>query len=134
MLDNDNLLTAIVAAIQAEASLSTLKDKTFVGLSPKPLAKPFCRLSLVEGEADYTFGGEGLYPVVVQFSVFDNSLATANELAKAINELFHNKALVLSGQINLIGLKRAGRVLVEGQDTTGPVYHALTSIEFTVQA
>lgn len=133
-LDIDNLFTAIVTAV---GGVSGLSGKVYFDQVPEGVARPFCRFSVVGDTHQGIYGSvKNLDRVQIQFSVFADSLATANSTTKAINSLFHASSLTLTGQIS-VGCLRAEtgmRVKVVAFKPGVTVYHASSVIEFWVQS
>jgi hypothetical protein len=133
MLDHDNLLTAIKARINATSALSAIHNKVAYGLGVG-LARPYARVSLLEGPPQETYGQSTIDRVLVTFSVFSGDLAQANSLAKAIANAFTSSPLALTGQTNLRAQRLGGRVLVEGNEAKNLVYQSAVDIAFWVQS
>jgi hypothetical protein len=131
-IDFDDLLEKVVSRVNATSALSTVASKVFFGLVKEGTARPYVRVSLVETVPTYAYVAT-LDRALVQISAFANTLASANDLGKAISDAFHGSSLTLSGQTNVQSVKRGQKVLVDGKDAKNIVYHAAVQIEFFVQ-
>ena len=128
-----DLNDALIARIGVTSGLADIQGKSGFGILPEGLSRPKCRFGLISDTIQGTYGDNLLSSVRYQFSVFADNLSTATGLQAGLINAFHNVALSLSdGTIVRPRVLGGRRLLIEGQESVGYVYHATCDFEFRI--
>lgn len=128
------LSTGIISRVQATSALSSIQgEKIAFGQLKDGVARPKCRYTVVGDAQSGTLGTQVFESIRIQFSVFADTLTTADSLRKALRTAFHGVAMTLSDSTKVMPVAVEGtRVLVEDQQPAGFVYHGVAVFEFRV--